>query len=85
MLTKDEDISNEAVSFFSSLLSWDPLLSKVDQDDIVSCIPQILQPHHNKLLLAIPLNSEVREALFSLSVDKSPGPDGFPTFFFQMY
>ncbi len=85
VLTKEEDISLEAASFFSSLLSWDPCISKVDQDDIVSCIRQILQLHHNNLLQAIPFDFEVREALFSLPTDKSPGPNGFPTFFFQTY
>ena len=30
VLSKEEDISKEVVSFFSSLLSWDPFLSKVD-------------------------------------------------------
>ena len=85
LLTKDNDILAEVVSFFSSLLFWDPLLSKVNQDDIVACIPQIIQPHHNKLLQAIPSTSEVYESLFSLPTDKSPGLDGFPTFFFQMF
>ena len=37
------------------------------------------------MLRAIPSTLEVREALFSLHVDKSLGPDGFPTFFFQIY
>ena len=85
MWTKYNDISAEAVSFFSSLLSWDPLLSKMDQDDIVSCIPQIIQPHHNKILQEIPNAQEVREALFSLPIDKSPSSNGFPIFFFQFY
>ena len=85
MLTKEVDISIEVVSFFSSLLSWDPLLSKVDQEDIVSCIPQIFQQHHNVQLWAIPSDFEVKDALFSLSADKSSSPNGFPTFFFQMY
>ena len=85
VLTKEVDITNEVVSFFSSLLSWDLLLSKVDQEDIVSYIPWVLELHHNKLLQAIPSESEVREALFSLLADKSLGPDVFPTLFFQMY
>ena len=37
------------------------------------------------MLSAITKAEEVREALFSLPADKSPGPDGFPTFFFQLY
>ena len=76
LLTKENDISAEAVSFFSYLLSWDPLLSKVDQEDIVACITQIIQPHHNKMPQAIPSTIEVREALFSFPTDKSPSPNG---------
>ena len=37
------------------------------------------------MLSAIPKAEEVREALFSLPVDKSLGPNEFPTFFFQLY
>ena len=82
LLTKENDIFVEVVSFFSSLLSWDPLLSKVDQEDNVACISQISQPRHNKMLQAIPSTLEVREALFSFPTNKSLGLDGFPTFFF---
>ena len=85
MLTEESAISEEAVSFFSSLLSEDPLLSNSDQEDLLHCIPQLIQPIHNKQLYAIPNASKVREALFSLPADKAPGPDGFPTFFFQRF
>ena len=61
------------------------MLSKVDQEEILNCIPQIIQPFHNKQLCAIPNASEVREALFSLPADKAPGLDGFPNFFFQRF
>ena len=54
LLTRENDIFAEAISFFSSLLSWDQLLSELDQNEIVSCLPQIIQPHHNKMLRAIP-------------------------------
>ena len=75
----------KVISYFSSLLSWDPMLSVVDQNEIVSCLPQLIQPHHNKMLRVILKVQEVKEALFSLPVDKAPRPDGFPTFFFQSY
>lgn len=39
LLTKENDISTEAVSFFSSLLSWNPMLSVVDHNEIVSYLP----------------------------------------------
>ena len=85
MLTNEKDISVEVVSFFSSVLSKDPSLSLIEQDDILNCIPQSILPHHKKSISAIPKAEEVREDLFSLPVDKSLGPDGFPTFFFQTY
>jgi hypothetical protein len=34
------------------------------------------------MLAAILDISEIKLALFSLSVDKAPGPDGFPSLFF---
>jgi hypothetical protein len=85
LLSHEKDISAEVISFFSSLLSRDPSLSDLDQIEIVSYIPQIIQPYQNKALTAIPKEEEVKEALFSLPADKAPGPDGFPTFFFQIF
>lgn len=52
---------------------------------MVASIPHIVQPYHNYMLCAIPSVEQVWEALFSLPLDKSLGPDGFPTFFLQMY
>ena len=37
------------------------------------------------MLREIPKAQEVKKTLFSLPIDKSPGLDGFPTFFFQIY
>ncbi len=73
LLTEESAISEEAVSFFSSLLSEDPMLSNLDQEDLLHCIPQLIQPIHNKQLCAIPNASEVREALFSLPADSEHG------------
>lgn len=80
-----KDISTEAINFFSSLLSRDPHLSEEDQRNIVSSIPQLIQTPHNVMMQAIPNMLEVKQALFSLPIDKAQGPDGFPTFFFQVY
>lgn len=84
-MTKDNDISAEVVNFFSSLFSRDPMLSVEDQKEIVSSIPHLIQPHHNIMLRAILDYQKVKQALFSLLVDKSSGTNGFPTFFFQVY
>ena len=81
-MTRENDISTKVVSYFSSLLSWEPMLFVVDQNEIVSCLPQLIQPHHNKMLRVILKGQEVKEALFYLLVDKAPRSYGFPTFFF---
>ena len=83
LLTRENDISTKAVSYVSSLLSWDPMLLVVDQNEIVSCLPQLIQPHHNKMLRVIPKVEEVKQDFFSLLAHKVPRPNGFPTFFFR--
>ena len=85
LLSKEQEIAEEAVQFFSSLLTVDPSLSVTDQEDIVSAIPPLLQAHHNSMLKAIPSLEENHQALFSLLGDKAPSPDGFSSFFFQIY
>ena len=81
-MTKDSEITDEAVHFFSSLLSRDTLLSVEDQEEIVASIPNLLQAHHNSMMKAIPSMQEIKQALFCLPADKAPRLDGFPTFFF---
>lgn len=85
ILTNDNEIVDEAVQLFSSLLSSDSFLSKKDQEEILASIPNLLQDHHNSMLKEIPTMHEINQALFSLPFDKAPGSDSFPTFFFQIY
>ena len=81
-LSKDDKIVDEAVQFFSSLLTKDPSLLLTDQEDILSAIPSLLQAHHNSMLKAIPSLEEIFQALNSLLGEKAPGLDNFMTFFF---
>lgn len=46
-------------------------------------IPKLISEDDNKLLLQHFSMEEVKKAVFTLGADKSPGPDGFPAFFFQ--
>ena len=73
---------DEAIQFFSSLLTKDPSLLVTNQEDILSAIPSLLQAHHNSILKAIPSPEEIFQALNSLSGDKAPSLDGFSTLFF---
>jgi hypothetical protein len=47
-------------------------------------IPQINE-EENKLLTETFTEKEVREAIFQMKHNKAPGPDGFPTEFYQMF
>ena len=73
---------DEAVYFFSSVLSKDPFLLLTDQEDILTSIPNLLYDHHNSMLKEIPSPQQIYHALISLQADKAPGLDGFPTFMF---
>ena len=47
-------------------------------------IPQVTQ-EENDVLVAEFTETEVREAVFQLQHNKAPGPDGFPTEFYQVF
>lgn len=46
-------------------------------------IPKLLSSEDNKALNKPISIEEVREVVFIMNPDKSPGPDGFQAFFFQ--
>ncbi|KAL2925374.1 LINE-1 retrotransposable element ORF2 protein [Bienertia sinuspersici] len=54
---------------------------QVDQQ-IVKSGP-ISETDQGTFLTALPTDDEVRKAIFSIKDDKSPGPDGFGSYFFQ--
>ena len=39
----------------------------------------------NQTLIAVPTDNEIKMAVFSISVDKAPGPDGFSAGFYQSF
>ncbi|KAK1296070.1 hypothetical protein QJS10_CPB15g01202 [Acorus calamus] len=80
MLTAPEEIKEHIVHFYSELLNRDS----------GSCIPQIqaygtLSEVDNLRLLSPVVAEEIRKAVFSLKPLSSPGPDGFPARFFQLF
>ena len=52
---------------------------------VEDCIPNLVSEQSNTILTALPSNSEIHNAVFSLSRDSSPGPDGFGAYFYQIY
>ena len=39
----------------------------------------------NRTLIASPTDDEIKTAVFSIKVDKAPGPDGFSAGFYQSF
>lgn len=81
----DESINREAVEFFSNLLQGDPNLDLEKKNFFLDCIPFCIFEDQNNSLTSIPSSDEISKDVFSFDIDKSPGPDGFPFFFFQQY
>ncbi|XP_049357010.1 uncharacterized protein LOC125821646 [Solanum verrucosum] len=74
----DDDISTEVVNHFTQLFQEDgePELQYID------CFDQSINQHDNIMLCAMPQELEIREAVFALSPNCAPGPDGFRDSFY---
>jgi hypothetical protein len=53
-------------------------------EDQISDIPQV-SPEENESLIVDFTEYEVREVIFQMEYNKAPGPDGFPTEFYQVF
>ena len=82
-ITKEKEILKELVSFFASLMSVDPNIDLLNQEEILRVIPSLITRDQNNMLGSIPNDKEIYQAIFSLGGYKSPGLDVFPIFFFQ--
>ncbi|XP_074323087.1 uncharacterized protein LOC141660029 [Apium graveolens] len=70
-----ELISNYFPSLFNSVdAHW---------EDIIQCIPSTITSEQNEYLLREIIVKEVKDALFQMHLDKSPGPDGMTPAFFK--
>nr|XP_016473883.1 PREDICTED: uncharacterized protein LOC107795721 [Nicotiana tabacum] len=50
---------------------------------ILNCIPNLITEDDNKMLIMMPLEEEIKEFVFRMSIDSSAGPDGFNGKLFQ--
>lgn len=55
------------------------------REEIIDCIPSKITTSHNEKLLKPISEIEVRNALFQMHPDKSPGPDGMTPGIFQKH
>ncbi|XP_042958079.1 uncharacterized protein LOC122293609 [Carya illinoinensis] len=79
-LNSPEDIHSSAVDYFSSFLQ---ACAPRDLPDLSNLVQNSILEEDNANLLQLPSIQEVKEAMFSIPVDSSPGPDGFGSGFYK--
>lgn len=72
----------EALSFFKKLFQATYLCNP--QSLQLQCIPKISKELYDSLMQIVSMK-EVKDAVFSMSPYKAPGPDGFQPVFFRNY
>ena len=81
-ITEEKDISEEMVSFYSSLMTSNSNIDTTHQAKLLNGIPSLVTKEKNRILCSIPKEEEIFKAVCSLGGDKFWGLDGFSMFFF---
>ncbi|GLT83288.1 hypothetical protein SLE2022_015850 [Rubroshorea leprosula] len=84
ILTKHEDIANEAIGFYQALLgSEDPYCTGGDLHQLKALFDFQLSEVTREALIQPVTAEECRLVLFSSPNNKSPGPDGYTVEFYK--
>lgn len=80
---EEEQIGNVIALYYQNLFTAVPMeageVHKTVNEAIRPCVSEAL----NSMLEALPSAKEIKEGLFDINSEKSPGPDGFSSSFFQ--
>ena len=79
-ITEDNGVEKVAVDYFEDLLST---TSPTEFESFLTEVTTGITPQMNQHLLRIATESEVKEVLFMMHLEKAPGPDGMTALFFQ--
>ena len=83
-ISNPDNIAHELTQVFKGRFVAD-VNSSFDSALDFSLLDPIISEADNSFLIGSVSGDEIKSALFDLAPDKSPGPDGFPPFFFQKY
>eukprot|EP01018_Ginkgo_biloba_P025672 Gb_11085 [translate_table: standard] len=83
-LSTPEEIREEAISFFSTLLAEEQVDRAEAQNEILGVIPNLISKEGNLFLTKPITMEELENTIAGMKEDKSPGPDGFQVNFFKV-
>ncbi|KAH9786019.1 reverse transcriptase domain-containing protein [Citrus sinensis] len=79
--SRPSEIDALIVEYFQTLFSSESCIC----EPVLACVEASITALHNQLLLEPFTTLDVKEALFSMHPDKSPGPDGMNPAFYQKF
>lgn len=78
------DIESSFIKYFTTLFqSSKPSEQTLQQ--VMRVIPSRVTPYMNRILMALFSEGVITQAIKEVFPTKAPGPDGFPTLFYQKY
>ncbi|XP_074298143.1 uncharacterized protein LOC141628963 [Silene latifolia] len=81
----DQNLIQQEISNEFKLRFTKNQLCHFDQNEDFKSISRLIMDEDNNFLTSKISKEEVKETVFNLAADKSPGPDGFPVEFFRKY
>ena len=81
LVSEPSMVHNHIVDYFSNLFSASDI--QRDYSIVSQLIPHLVTPDDNWSLIRVLLDLEIKEVVFSMDADSSPGPDGFTGVFFK--
>jgi len=81
LTTSIDEVSAEFVHFYQNLLGTSSTISPINEAVVHS--GPCLDVNHSDFLLAPISNEAIKETLFSIGIDKAPGPDSYSSLFFK--
>ncbi|XP_042487307.1 uncharacterized protein LOC122067525 [Macadamia integrifolia] len=80
IISDRDEIANYMIGFYEEFHKCVPV---TDHLELLDSIPRLIDQVDLLNLDAIPGPNEIKRAVWDLDLDSSPGPDGFPGFFFR--